>query len=89
MVIAYTDIMLRETFKWIGIICIGKGPSIWDTYTSQPGIVAEGATGQTACNSYYFYQKDVDALKSLNVNVSQPGYSQQFEAEPRLLHLLC
>nr|CAH0099623.1 unnamed protein product [Daphnia galeata] len=44
----------------------GKGPSIWDTYTSQPGIVAEGATGQTACNSYYFYQKDVDALKSLN-----------------------
>lgn len=48
-------------------IQIGKGPSIWDTYTSQPGIVAEGATGQTACNSYYFYQKDVDALKSLNV----------------------
>ncbi|XP_046643168.1 lactase-phlorizin hydrolase-like [Daphnia pulicaria] len=46
----------------------GKGPSIWDTYTSQPGIVAEGATGQTACNSYYFYQKDVDALKSLNVS---------------------
>lgn len=51
----------------------GKGPSIWDTYTSQPGIVAEGATGQTACNSYYFYQKDVDALKSLNVNILQPG----------------
>jgi beta-glucosidase/6-phospho-beta-glucosidase/beta-galactosidase len=47
---------------------LGKGPSLWDTYTSQPGIVAEGATGQTACNSYYFYQKDVDALKSLNVN---------------------
>lgn len=47
---------------------LGKGPSIWDTYTSQPGIVAEGARGQTACNSYYFYQKDVDALKSLNVN---------------------
>lgn len=32
-----------------------------------PSVVLDGSTGQTACNSYYFYQKDVDALQSLGV----------------------
>jgi len=39
--------------------------SIWDTFTADG--VLDGSTGQTACNSYKYYQKDVDALKSLGV----------------------
>jgi beta-glucosidase/6-phospho-beta-glucosidase/beta-galactosidase len=46
----------------------GKGLNIWDVYTTNSSVVLDGSTGQTACNSYYFYQKDVDALKSLGVN---------------------
>lgn len=46
----------------------GKGLNIWDVYTTNASVVLDGSTGQTACNSYYFYEKDVDALKSLGVS---------------------
>lgn len=60
------------SFSGLFLVCSsGKGLSIWDIYTDQPGIVAEGATGQTACNSYYFYQQDVDALAKMNVQVKR------------------
>ena len=45
----------------------GKGLNIWDVYTTNSSVVLDGSTGQRACNSYQFYQKDVDALKSLGV----------------------
>ncbi|XP_046643173.1 cytosolic beta-glucosidase-like [Daphnia pulicaria] len=46
----------------------GKGLNIWDVYTTNSSVVLDGSTGQTACNSYYFYQKDVNALQSLGVS---------------------
>lgn len=53
-------------------IFIGKGLNIWDVFTADG--VADGATGQTTCNSYRYYQKDVQALKLLGViNVKNDG----------------
>jgi hypothetical protein len=45
----------------------GKGVNIFDIFTSNSDHVVDGSTGQVACNSYNFYQKDVEALKSLGV----------------------
>lgn len=45
----------------------GRTPSIWDTFVRKPGTIADGSTGDEACSSYYYYQKDVDMLKELGV----------------------
>ena len=49
----------------------GKGLNIWDVYTLNTSNVLDGSNGQRACNSYYFYEKDVEALKSLGVTRSR------------------
>ena len=49
--------------KWY----VGRTPSIWDTYVRTPGMIADGSTGDEACNSYYLYNQDVALLKSLGV----------------------
>jgi len=41
--------------------------SIWDTYVRRNGTIDDGSTGDDACKSYEFYQKDVDALKNMGV----------------------
>ncbi|RUS78874.1 hypothetical protein EGW08_013349, partial [Elysia chlorotica] len=46
----------------------GKGPSIWDVYSSQPGKVDNDDTGRVACDSYHKYKEDVQLLKKLGVN---------------------
>lgn len=46
----------------------GKGPSIWDTFTSEPGKVADGNTAQVSCDSYHKYKEDVQLLKALGVS---------------------
>ena len=53
--------------NWNVINSSGKGLNIWDVYTTNASNVLDGSTGQVACNSYNFYQKDVEALKSLGV----------------------
>jgi beta-glucosidase len=35
----------------------GRGPSIWDTYCAQPGRIANGDTGDVACDHYHRYRK--------------------------------
>lgn len=45
----------------------GKGASIWDTFSHQPGTIDDGTTGDVACDSYHKYLDDVNALKSLGV----------------------
>lgn len=45
----------------------GKGLNIWDVYTTNTSNVLDGSNGQRACNSYNFYEKDIEALKSLGV----------------------
>ena len=46
----------------------GRGFSIWDTYCREPGRVAEGATGDVACDHYHRYREDVALLADLGVD---------------------
>lgn len=45
----------------------GKGASIWDTFTHKPGTVADGSTGDVACDSYHRYEEDLDIMASLGI----------------------
>ncbi|CAL1532660.1 unnamed protein product [Lymnaea stagnalis] len=45
----------------------GKGPSIWDTFAHNNRL-ANGETGDVACDSYHLYQEDVNMLKDLEVD---------------------
>jgi beta-glucosidase len=47
----------------------GRGPSIWDTFSRIPGAVANGDTGDIACDHYHRYSEDLDLMKWLGVNV--------------------
>jgi beta-glucosidase len=46
----------------------GKGPSIWDTFSHEPGNVRGGDTGDIACDSYHRYREDVALMASLGLN---------------------
>jgi beta-glucosidase len=43
----------------------GRGPSIWDTFARQPGVIADGSTGDTACDHYHRYAEDVRLMAGL------------------------
>lgn len=43
----------------------GKGPSIWDAFCREPGRIAGGDRGDTACDSYHRLDADVELLKRL------------------------
>jgi beta-glucosidase len=45
----------------------GRGPSIWDAFTHAPGRVADGSTGDTACDHYHRYAEDVALMAGLGV----------------------
>lgn len=47
--------------------CIGRGPSIWDTFAHTPNIMDNNATGDVACDSYHKYEEDVALLRNLGV----------------------
>jgi beta-glucosidase len=42
----------------------GRGPSIWDVFSHQPGRIVTGETGDVACDHYHRYAEDVDLLAS-------------------------
>jgi len=46
----------------------GRGVSIWDTYCRTPGKVADGATGDVACDHYHRYPEDVALLRDLGAD---------------------
>ncbi len=46
----------------------GKGESIWDRFSREPGRVADGDTPAIACDSYHRYPQDIAALRWLGVN---------------------
>lgn len=48
---------------------VGRTPSIWDTFVRVPGTIADGSTGDVACSSYYYYNRDVEMLKSMGVRI--------------------
>lgn len=45
----------------------GKGPSIWDTFTRVPGVVADATNGDVAIDHYNRLEQDLDVLAELGV----------------------
>ena len=45
----------------------GKGPSIWDTFTHQPGRVIDGSNGDVACDHYHRLDEDLDLMQRLGL----------------------
>lgn len=46
----------------------GRGPSIWDTFSHQPGRTFRGDTGDTAADHYHRWREDLSLLADLGVN---------------------
>uniref|UniRef100_UPI0007B17694 BETA-GLUCOSIDASE n=1 Tax=metagenomes TaxID=408169 RepID=UPI0007B17694 len=46
----------------------GRGVSIWDTFSHTPGKIADGTTGDVACDSYHRYGEDIGLLNALGMN---------------------
>ncbi|WP_371786667.1 GH1 family beta-glucosidase [Streptosporangium subroseum] len=46
----------------------GRGVSIWDTFTHEPGRVRGGDTGDVACDHYRRWPEDVALMSDLGVN---------------------
>jgi beta-glucosidase len=45
----------------------GAGPSIWQRFTHTPGLVANGETGDVACDHYHRYAEDVTLMRELGL----------------------
>jgi beta-glucosidase len=45
----------------------GRGESIWDRFCHTPGNVANGDTGDRACEHYYRWREDLDVMSSLGL----------------------
>jgi beta-glucosidase len=45
----------------------GKGPSVWDRFCRQPGAIADGSDGATACDHYHRWAEDLDLVAALGV----------------------
>ncbi|MFG1700414.1 GH1 family beta-glucosidase [Nonomuraea sp. NPDC049309] len=46
----------------------GRGPSIWDVFSHQPGRTRDGHTGDVACDHYHRWREDVALMADLGVN---------------------
>lgn len=45
----------------------GRGASVWDTFCRVPGAVADGQSGDRACDHYHRYREDVELMAALGV----------------------
>ncbi|MFF8846382.1 GH1 family beta-glucosidase [Streptomyces sp. NPDC015127] len=45
----------------------GRSPSIWDTFSHTPGKVANGDTGDEACDHYHRWPEDIALMRRLGV----------------------
>ncbi|KZV20067.1 beta-glucosidase 12-like [Dorcoceras hygrometricum] len=53
----------------------GKGPSIWDNYTHQPGKILNGSNGDVAVDFYHRYKEDVKLMKLTGLNAFRMSIS--------------
>src|SRR3989449_406885 len=45
----------------------GKGESIWDRFSHEPGRIMNGDTGDVACDQYHRYGEDIALMKELEL----------------------
>jgi beta-glucosidase len=45
----------------------GRGESIWDRFSHTPGKVANGETGDVACDHYHRFEEDVDMMAEIGL----------------------
>jgi beta-glucosidase len=45
----------------------GRGESIWDRYCSIPGNIANGDTGEIACDHYHRYKEDIALMRQMGM----------------------
>lgn len=45
----------------------GRGLSIWDTFSHQPGRIFDGTSGDIACDHYHRYREDIALMRDLGV----------------------
>ena len=45
----------------------GKGESIWDRFSHQPGKIKGGATADRACDDYHRFKEDIALVKRMNL----------------------
>jgi beta-galactosidase len=45
----------------------GKGLSIWDAYSHTPGKIAQGHTGDIACDHYHLFRQDIALMKAMGL----------------------
>lgn len=45
----------------------GRGSTIWDVFTHTSGRIADGSSGDVACDSYHRYPEDIALMKALGV----------------------
>ena len=53
----------------------GRGPSIWDVYSRQPGKIFGGATPEVACDQYHRIEEDVRLMKELGIKSYRFSFS--------------
>ncbi len=46
----------------------GRGASIWDAFSHTPGTIADGGTGDVACDQYHLLDDDLDLMAGIGVN---------------------
>src|SRR6478609_932935 len=46
----------------------GRGVSIWDTFSHEPGRVRDGDTGDVTCDHYHRWPEDIGLMSDLGVN---------------------
>lgn len=45
----------------------GRSPSIWDTFSQEPGHTYNNATGNVAADHYHQYQQDIKLMLALGI----------------------
>ena len=45
----------------------GRGLSVWDVFSHEPGKVEQGHTGDIACDHYHRYKEDVKLMRELGI----------------------
>jgi len=67
----------------------GKGPSIWDVFTSRKGKIKDGQQAQSACNFYQDYRKDIALVQAMHIpnfrfSISWPRIFPEGTGQPNL-----